>query len=62
MDKAALPTKKVGYGILISSLTGIAVWILNAYVLSVPIPAEQGMAIATAITFAVQYYVTDTQK
>lgn len=62
MDKTALPTKKVGYGAAVSGVTALLVWVANTYFLSIPIPAEIGMGIATAVTFCVQYWVTDTQR
>ena len=55
----ATPTKKVSYGAAVSGLTALGVWVANTYALPTPIPAEVGMSIATALTFGVQYYVTD---
>jgi hypothetical protein len=56
------PTNKVTYGAAVSGIVGLTVWALNAYVLSVPIPAEIAVGIATTVTFCVQYMVADAPR
>ena len=58
----ALPNRKITYGAAVNAFTGIGVWALNTYYLVVDIPAEQAVAIATVLTFVVQYFVNDKKE
>lgn len=52
------PTNKVAAGVFAGSLVAIIVWAVRQFA-KVEIPAEIAMAGSTAITFVVQYLVSD---
>ena len=52
------PTNKVAAGVFAGSLVAVLVWAAREFA-KVQVPAEIAMACSTAITFVVQYLVTD---
>jgi len=57
---SAIPTNKVQAGILAGALAAIAAWALKTWG-HTEMPAEVGVALSTAITFVVQYFVPDSK-
>jgi len=61
--KSYLPTRKVGAGALAGAVSIVLVWTLNNLVLTGPtkITGEVASAITTILTFAVGYFVRDSE-
>lgn len=51
------PARKVMAGAFAGALATLAVWVANSFLLSDPVPAEVSVALTTALTFAVSYFV-----
>lgn len=55
-----MPTKKVGAGLLAGALSVILVWAVKEFA-QVAIPEGVGQSFSVLFTFAVQYFVPETE-
>lgn len=56
------PARKVIGSALAGALTTIAIYVLNTYILAIPLPGEVSAAVATVITFAVGYLLPPAER
>lgn len=56
------PARKVVGSALAGAVTTIVIYVLNTFILAVPLPGEVAAAVATVIAFAVGYLVPPSER
>ena len=59
MNASAVPTRKVGAGVLAGALSTLLLFILQTAMPDLQLPSTVGAAVTTLLTFVVSYFVPE---